>query len=67
MLVKKIKESGYTQEKFAESLGITRQALHKKLCNKSEFRVSEMEKAAEILKLNNKQKNQIFFAKNVGR
>ena len=67
MLAKIIKESGHTQEEFAELLGITRQGLYKKLCNKSEFRVSEMEKAAEFLKLTDKQKTQIFFAKDVGK
>ena len=66
MLINRIKECGFTISQFADEMGITRQGLHKKIYNKSEFKQSEIEKSSRILKLNAKQEKEIFFATYVG-
>mgnify|MGYP000631354842 FL=1 len=62
-LLKEIaKAKQITLQELAEALGLTRQGLSKKIENRSEFRVSEVSKLAEILGLSEKQKQEIFFA-----
>ncbi len=62
-LLKEIaKTKQITLQELAEALGLTRQGLSKKIENRSEFRVSEVSKLAEILGLSEKQKQEIFFA-----
>ena len=60
-LNKIISDAGFTNEKIAFELGITRQGLFKKLKNKTEFKQSEIAKLSKLLKLNNEQINSIFF------
>ncbi len=65
MLIEKIKSCGFTLEHFAKKIGLTRQGLHKKIYNKSEFKQSEIEKISILLNLDSKQEKDIFFANNV--
>ena len=58
-----IKIRGFTFTFVAKSLGITREALYKKLCGKTEFRLSEVCALADLLHLSQRQIMQIFFAK----
>lgn len=60
-LNKIIAESGYTNERIAFELGITRQGLFKKLKNMTEFKQSEIAKLSKLLNLDNEQINSIFF------
>ena len=46
-----IKENGYTKIKFAEILGIKRDALHKKLRGQRAFTKLEKEKIEELLNI----------------
>lgn len=57
-----VREQGFTKVDIASFLGITRQGLHKKLSNESEFKQSEIEKLSTMLKLSVEQEREIFFA-----
>ena len=46
---KAIKDKGYTQEQFAEILGLKRNSLMKRLRGEIEFKVLEKEKIKELL------------------
>ena len=46
---KAIKDKGYTQEQFAEILGLKRNSLMKRLRGEVEFKVLEKEKIKELL------------------
>jgi hypothetical protein len=58
-----IKRSGYKKSYIAERLNLTPYGLNLKINNKSEFKASEMATLCEILKINAKDKDAIFFAK----
>lgn len=58
-----IKKSGYKKSYIAEQLNLTPYGLNLKINNKSEFKASEMATLCEILKINAKDKDAIFFAK----
>lgn len=62
LLDKKIDESGLRISYITEQMGITRQAFDKKKKNAYRFRVAEMYVLADLLKLNNEEKKEIFFA-----
>ena len=64
-LSKLISQAGFTNEKIACELGITRQGLFKKLRNKTEFKQSEIAKLSKLLGLDNNQINSIFLERNV--
>ena len=49
-------ETGYTQQKLASKLGISVYSLHKKINNKVEFKVSEIEKISSLLGIVDKDK-----------
>ena len=49
-------EMGYTQEKLASKLGISAYSLHKKINNKVEFKVSEIQKMSSLLGISDKDK-----------
>ena len=51
-----------TLQELADALGLTRQGLSKKIENRSEFRVSEVSKISDLLKLSEQQRREIFFA-----
>lgn len=58
-----IKRSGYKKSYIAEQLNLTPYGLNLKINNKSEFKASEMATLCQILKINAKDKDAIFFAK----
>lgn len=60
-----ISASGITKTAIARKMKLSRAGLYKKLCNKSEFKQSEMEKLSKILRLSQKQEREIFFASDV--
>lgn len=61
MLRGKIEQSGYKLGFIALSLNLTRQGLRKKLDNESEFKASEIQSLKNLLKLTNKERDEIFF------
>lgn len=62
LLLRCIEESGLKKGFIAKHLGISRYALSKKIKNENEFLGSEMQKIAELLNLDNRQRDRIFFA-----
>ncbi len=56
-----------TKRALAEQLGISLQTLYNKIGNVAEFKASEIIKISEVLKLNSKEREIIFFAKNVDK
>lgn len=64
-LKKKMAASGFRNNYICEQIGITRQALDKKINNKSPFRASEIYVMVDLLKLSNEEKQSIFYAENV--
>ena len=65
LLRAKLEESGYRLKFIAKKLGITYAGLFKKINNETEFKASEIQKLANMLKLDLKEKEEIFFAKDV--
>lgn len=64
-LRKKVEDSGITFTFLAEKIGITRESLYKKMRNETEFKASEISSVAQVLRLSQKEINEIFFAKGV--
>ena len=60
-----IAESGMNQEQIAKMLGVSLCTFNYKLNGTSEFKVSEIKKLAELLKMENETMVKIFFADNV--
>lgn len=60
-----ITDSGITITAIAKKLGITREGFYKKLNNETEFKASEISALQKILRLTNKKRDEIFFAKEV--
>lgn len=58
-----ITDSGITITAIAKKLGITREGFYKKLNNETEFKASEISALQKILRLTNKKRDEIFFAK----
>lgn len=68
LLVKLIKGSGLKLSFIAEQLGITRQALHKKIKGLAQFTGPEIKIMCELLKLKTWAKIQpVFFADDVSK
>ena len=57
-----LNKAGLSKRDFAFKLGISLQALYNKMGNKVEFKASEIKTACEILHLDIKKKEEIFFA-----
>lgn len=58
-----IAASGYTQEKLAESIGISPNTLSSRMVGSSFFNTEEIDKICEVLNItNNEQKADIFLA-----
>lgn len=55
-----INQKGLKYQFIACKLGITPYGLQRKIENKTEFKASEISKMAEILELENKQRDDIF-------
>lgn len=62
LLKEKINMSGYRLRFIAKKVGITYQALHNKIYNKTEFKQDEIQKLKIILELTHEEVVQIFFA-----
>lgn len=65
MLSDEITDSGMTITAIAKKIGITREGFYKKLNNETEFKASEISALQKILRLTNKKRDKIFFAKEV--
>ena len=65
LLRETIEKSGISVTFIANSLGISRTGLYKKLNGKTEFKVSEISKMKDILNITSKVRDAIFFSKNV--
>lgn len=63
LLEQYIKNSGYKKSFIAKQLGITAYGLALKIYNRSEFKASEILVLCELLKIEAKDKDAIFFAK----
>ena len=63
LLEQYIEKSGYKKSFIAEQLGLTEYGFTLKVNNKSEFKASEMTILCNLLKINAKDKEAIFFAK----
>lgn len=61
-LRQRIKDAGYRLGYVAEVLGISTYTLQRKLENDSEFKISEVDALAKLLKLTPAEKNRLFFA-----
>ena len=57
-----ITKSQLSKKAVAKALGISSMSLIRKASNITEFKASEISKLVEILKLNNKERDKIFFA-----
>ena len=62
LLMEYIEKSGYKMSFIAKQLGITAYGFSLKVNNKSEFKASEMTILCNLLKINAKDKDAIFFA-----
>lgn len=65
LLQEEMKNHGYTLEKMSVELGKSRTCLFNKIHNKTEFRSSEVNKIARILKMSRATTDKIFFANDV--
>ena len=65
LLSEEISESGMSITFIAKKLGITREGFYKKLNNETEFKASEIVVLQSLLRLSNKKRDEIFFAKKV--
>lgn len=66
-LKEKIEESGYRMRFIVEKLGISYQGFLNKMNNENEFKASEIQCLCDLLHLKAKEKEAIFFAKNVDK
>lgn len=62
LLQSEMQKNGYTLDTLAKEIGRSRTGLFNKIHNISEFRVSEINKIALLLKLKRTDVNRIFFA-----
>lgn len=65
LLKEKIEDSGMTMTAIANKSGILRQTLYNRLADADGFKVSEVEPLIKTLHLSEKERNNIFFAKEV--
>lgn len=63
LLEQYIENSGYKKSFIAEQLGLTAYGFSLKVNNKSEFKASEMTTLCDLLKIQARDKEAIFFAK----
>ena len=64
-LLGRIKEKGFTQETFAEAIGIGISTLSLKLSNKAYFKQNEIDKACDVLGIDKAEIGAYFFAQKV--
>ena len=65
LLADYIKKSGYKKGFIAKQLGLTSYGFTLKINNKTEFKANEITILCNMLKINAKDKEAIFFAKQV--
>lgn len=65
MLRNKMDESGMTVVAISEKSGILRETLYNRMAGKSEFKASEIQALTQVLRLTRKERDDIFFGKNV--
>lgn len=61
LLKKKVIESGMTVSSFSRKSGMLRETFYNKLKGKSEFTASEIVRLSKVLRLTEKERNEIFF------
>lgn len=61
LLEQSIKEKFFSKERFADKLGIGRTSLFSKLTGKTQFKQSEILRAAELLDIDKTEISQYFF------
>lgn len=64
-LSSRIKESGIPMSVIARRSGILRETLYNRLAGRGEFKASEIESLANVLRLSSRERDDIFFAKRV--
>lgn len=52
---------------IAEGMGLSRQSLYNKMNGKRDFKISEVNRICEILRLTDEEKNNIFFEDEVDK
>lgn len=62
MLKTAIEESGFRNRFIADKLGLSPEGFYKKLRGETEFKVSEVERITDLLKLTSKKRDDIFFS-----
>lgn len=60
-LLGRMRECGYTQEKLAQVIGISKSSLNLKLKNKANFYHPEMKKICEALNITGEDVEAVFF------
>lgn len=65
MLQEEMRNHGYTIDKLAGEIGKSRTGLFNKIHNKTEFRLSEIDKISRVLKISKADRHRIFFAADV--
>jgi len=60
-----INQSGLKLSAISDKMGVNRTTLYNKVSGKTEFNASEIEAFAKVLHLSEKDRNSIFFAKQV--
>ena len=60
-----ILRAGLTKHEVAKKLGLSDMGFYKKLNNETEFKASEISALQKILRLSNRKRDEIFFAKEV--
>ena len=63
ILKSRIAKEGFSQEKMARKMGLTRNGLIKKLTGESEFWVDEVALLTELLNLTREEEDAIFFGR----
>ena len=61
LLRETIDSSGMSITFISNEIGISREALYKKISNTTEFKASEITKLSKILNLSNRARDEIFF------
>lgn len=67
LLKNKIAESGMTMVAIAEKTGISRETIYNRFKGVGEFTASEMVALSDVLRLTNRERDRIFFARKVER
>lgn len=62
LLQEEMRSHGYTIDRLATEIGKSRTGLFNKIHNKTEFRLSEIDKISRVLKINKADRHRIFFA-----